>query len=56
MAPSPGRGGSRGTATLTIDPFEPILSAERTALMEEAARLLEITGGGGQIVVRAPTS
>jgi hypothetical protein len=47
---------SGAAATLTIDPFEPIAPAERIALQEEAARLLEFTdGGGGQIVLRAPT-
>jgi DNA glycosylase AlkZ-like len=44
-------------ATLTIDPFEPIPPAERIAVEEEAARLLEFVGlAGAQIVVRAPTS
>jgi hypothetical protein len=47
---------SAGTATLTIDPFEPIPPAERIALEEEAAALLGLTDGDGSIVVRTPTS
>jgi len=42
---------------LTIEPFEPIAAAERTALEDEAARLLSFAGvSGGEIVVRPSTS
>jgi hypothetical protein len=45
-------------ATLTIAPFEPITATERTALDDEAVRLLAFIGDGADpaIVVLAATS
>ena len=43
---------------MTVAPFEPIAGSERTALEDEAARLLAFAAPDADpdIVVRAPTS
>ncbi len=38
----------RGTATLVIAPFEPLLQRERDALAEEGERLVRFVGEGAQ--------
>jgi hypothetical protein len=38
----------RGTATLLIEPFEPLLERKRDALAEEGERLVRFVGEGAE--------